>query len=236
MEKQNNPEWPLIYQAMINILNDVAPISKEKKNQQQGFMYRGIDDMYNELHAVFAKHGVFPTSEVLEITREDRVTSKGTSMIYTVQKIKYTFWAADGSNVSSILTGEASDSGDKSSNKSMSIAFKYALMQSLLIPTEELKESDPDAESVASKPKPQAAKNNSTRGSKSGDDDAQTNNKPTLSQTHKNYKKIINQLAVKEVTIDVVQEHFNISDDLKKQMSKDTKARMKELKEEAANG
>lgn len=36
------------------------------------------------------------------------------------------------------------DSGDKSSNKAMSVAFKYACFQALCIPTEEMK--DPDGE------------------------------------------------------------------------------------------
>lgn len=44
-----------IYDAMACILSDVEGIKKEKKNQQQGFMFRGIDDMYNCLHDLFAK-------------------------------------------------------------------------------------------------------------------------------------------------------------------------------------
>ena len=39
---------PKIYEALINIMGEITPIKKEKKNQQQGFMYRGIDDFMNE--------------------------------------------------------------------------------------------------------------------------------------------------------------------------------------------
>ena len=58
--------------------------------------------------------------------------------------MKYTFYAEDGSSVSAVVQGEGMDSADKSSNKAMSVAFKYACFQVLCIPTEEMK--DPDAE------------------------------------------------------------------------------------------
>src|SRR5574344_525600 len=133
-----------IFEAMTSILNDVEGIKKDKKNQQQGFLFRGIDDMYNCLHDLFAKHKVFISSEVLETKREERLTKSGGNLIYTVLTIKFTFFTIDGSSVSSTLIGEAMDSADKSCNKAMSVALKYALMQTFLIPTEELK--DPDSE------------------------------------------------------------------------------------------
>lgn len=134
-----------IYQSLAAIMNEVEAIGKNKKNAQQGFMYRGIDDLYNDLQPKFAKHKVFIASEVLEIMREERQTKSGGSLTYTILKVKFTFYAEDGSNVSSVMVGEAMDSGDKGSNKAMSIALKYCLFQLLLIPTEEVKESDPDA-------------------------------------------------------------------------------------------
>ena len=53
-------------------------------------------------------------------------------------------YAPDGSNVSCVVVGEAMDSGDKSCNKAMSAAFKYAAFQLFCIPTEEM--LDPDNE------------------------------------------------------------------------------------------
>jgi hypothetical protein len=140
-----------IYNRMIKILQDVEFIKKDKKNIQQGFMFRGIDDMYNSLHELFAKHEVFICSDVLELNREERQTAKGGNLIYTVLKIKFTFQTLDGSSVESIMIGEAMDSGDKSANKAMSTALKYALMQAFLIPTEDLKDSDNDTYQVAKK-------------------------------------------------------------------------------------
>jgi hypothetical protein len=50
---------------------------------------------------------------------------------------------SDGSSVTTVITGEAMDSGDKATNKAMSVALKYALLQMFLIPTDDMR--DPDA-------------------------------------------------------------------------------------------
>lgn len=134
-----------IYQAITGIISEVGAIGKEKKNQQQGFMYRGIDDVLNALQPLFAKHKIFIVPEVLEQIREDRQTARGGNLIYSICKVKYTFYAEDGSFVSATVIGEGMDSGDKATNKAMSVAMKYACFQVFCIPTEEMK--DPDSES-----------------------------------------------------------------------------------------
>ena len=137
----------LIGQAM----RDVGAIGKDSKNQQQGFMYRGIDAVMNALNPVMSKLGLFIVPEVLEQTREERVNAKGTTLLYSILKMKYTMYAPDGSNVSCIVLGEGMDTGDKASNKAMSVALKYAMFQLFMIPTEEM--VDPDSEVHEVKPK-----------------------------------------------------------------------------------
>ena len=145
-----------IYAAINGIMEEIGAIGKTSKNQQQGFMYRGIDAVMNALQPALVKHKVFVVPEILEQKREERVTGKGGNLIYSVLKIKYTFYAEDGSSVSATVIGEGMDSGDKASNKAMSVAFKYACFQVLCIPTEEMK--DPDAETPPeSLPKPTQA-------------------------------------------------------------------------------
>lgn len=133
----------LICKKMAQILAETTAIAKNKKNTQQNFMFRGIDDVMNELHANFAKHGVFITTEIIDVKREERQTKSGGTMLHQFQTLKFTFWAEDGSNVSSTVIGEAMDSGDKAGNKCMSIALKYTLLQAFLIPTEDM--IDPDS-------------------------------------------------------------------------------------------
>lgn len=132
-----------IFQQIPKVMADMDAISKDRTNQQQGWKFRGIDDIYNCLHSVLAKHGVFTAPEVLDSTREERATKSGSIMMYSVMKIRFRFYADDGSFFDTIMIGEASDSGDKASNKSMAIAHKYALLQVFAIPTED--DKDPDA-------------------------------------------------------------------------------------------
>ncbi len=133
-----------IFQSITKILEEVPAIGKNKKNTTQNFMFRGIDDVMNTFQPLLAKHKVFIVPQVLEQTREERQTSKGGTLIYSICKIKYTFYAEDGSSIEAIVIGEGMDSGDKATNKAMAIAMKYAMFQVFCIPTEEMK--DPDSE------------------------------------------------------------------------------------------
>jgi hypothetical protein len=144
---------PLIYTAISSVMNECGAITKAQKNAQQGFMYRGIDAVMNALQPVMVTNGIFVVPEVLEHSREERQTAKGGTLLYSVMTIRYTFYAKDGSSVCATVIGEGMDSGDKASNKAMSVAFKYACFQVFCIPTEEMK--DPDAETPPlSTPKP----------------------------------------------------------------------------------
>ena len=137
-------EEKLIFQKMTSILKETKAITKSEKNQQQGFKFRGIDNVMNELHELFAKNDVFILQEVQDFTVDARPTAKGGTLFYTRAKIKFRYMTTDGSFVETVNVGEAMDSGDKGMNKAMSIALKYSLLQMFLIPTEEPKDPDRD--------------------------------------------------------------------------------------------
>lgn len=134
-----------IFESINAIMAECPAIAKAQKNSQQGFMYRGVDVVMNVFQPLLAKYKVFVVPEVLDAMREDRQTKNGGNLIYTILKVKYTFYAEDGSHIEATVQGEGMDSADKSGNKAMSVAFKYAMFQVFCIPTEEMK--DPDAES-----------------------------------------------------------------------------------------
>jgi hypothetical protein len=136
-------ESPKIYRAVIDAMGQISAVSKSRTNGTQGFAYRGIDDVMNELHGILAKSRIFIVPTVLAEERTTGTTSRGGTMFYTRLKIKFTFYADDGSNVESVVIGEAMDTGDKASNKALSIGLKYALLQVFCIPTED--DKDPDA-------------------------------------------------------------------------------------------
>lgn len=141
-----------IHEAICAAMARTKAIGKDKKNQQQGFKYRGVDDVMNALQPVFAEMLIFCTPKVIDVQREERTTKNGGAMTYTVVTVEYTFYAVDGSSVSCIVCGEGMDSADKSTSKAMSIAFKYACFQLLCIPTEDTA-PDPDAEYHEKAPK-----------------------------------------------------------------------------------
>lgn len=120
----------------------VGVVKKDRKNKLQNYNFRGIDDMYNALNDHMAKEGIFATSRVLNVKREERPSKSGGVLIYSILTMRFRFFASDGSSVSSVTIGEAMDSGDKSMNKAMSTAYKYALMQIFCIPTEEEKDTE----------------------------------------------------------------------------------------------
>lgn len=136
-------EGKLIFSKMANILKETKAITKNEKNLQQGFKFRGIDNVMNELHEIFSKNEVFILQEVKDFTTENRPTKSGGTNTFTRATITFRYMTTDGSFVETTNVGEAMDSGDKGMNKAMSIALKYSLLQMFLIPTEEQK--DPDA-------------------------------------------------------------------------------------------
>lgn len=142
----DQPQPTGIYQAMAAILAEIPSIGKDNRNKDQGFQYRGIDDVYNALHPLLARHKVFMAPTVLSRTSEDRTTAKGGVMQCVTLSVEYRFFHADGSFISCTVMGEGRDISDKATNKAMASAHKYALLQTFCIPTEDIGQDDPDAE------------------------------------------------------------------------------------------
>lgn len=131
-----------VFEAIASAMLDINPVGKDQFNQMQKFNYRGIDDVYNSLHPILAKYGLFSVPEVLEEKTEERVSKSGGNLIYRILKIKFTMYAADGSFICGTVVGEGMDPGDKAANKAMAVAHKYFLSQLFAIPTAET--ADPD--------------------------------------------------------------------------------------------
>lgn len=135
-------------------MSEVGAIGKSRKNQQQGYSFRGIDDAYNALHGPLSENGVFIVPAVTKREVVERQTAKGSALFYTTLHVDFTLYAPDGSSVIASTVGEAMDMADKSSNKAMSAAMKYMLLQVFCIPTEEPKDTENDSPEVASQAAP----------------------------------------------------------------------------------
>ncbi len=139
-----------IYQAIIDIMEDMPPISKDRTAQgAQAYKFRGIDDIIIVLKPLLVKHKVFVVPKIVgEIKREERETSNGKAMYITIITMQFTYYTVDGSFIESVTVGEAMDLSDKSANKAMSAAFKYSLLDVFAIPTDEPKDTENDTHEV----------------------------------------------------------------------------------------
>ena len=137
----------IVYQKIAAITAELSKIgiSKDSKNQSQGYAFRGIDAVYGALSPLLAKHGLCILPRVKDRQVIERQNKSGTALFYVTLTVEFDFVASeDGSKHTVITVGEAMDSGDKASNKAMSAAYKYAAFQAFCIPTE----GDNDADST----------------------------------------------------------------------------------------
>ena len=128
-----------VYEAIAVVTANLAKdgIGKDRKNEAQGYKFRGIDDVYNALAPFLAAAKLCILPNVQERVVVERVNAKGTVLLYVTVKVDFAFVSAeDGSDHHVVTYGEAMDSGDKATNKAMSAAYKYAAMQAFCIPTE----------------------------------------------------------------------------------------------------
>ncbi|MGY9707371.1 ERF family protein [Citrobacter freundii] len=141
-------EQKKVYSAISAVAKEMATngISKDRRNQQQGFNFRGIDQVYNALAPALVNHGLLILPRITERSVTERTTQKGGVLFYVVVKAEFDFVSTEDGSIHTVTTyGEAMDSGDKATNKAMSIAYKYAAFQAFCIPTEETA-IDADAE------------------------------------------------------------------------------------------
>lgn len=137
----------LIYKKMSDVMKDIGHVGKDSKNTAQGFKFRGIDSFVNALYPALTKHGVFMAPRCVREEHEVKevVRSSGKTGVdkYVTIMMEYDFFAEDGSKVTvGPVPAEGLDSGDKATNKALSAALKYALIQTFSVPTEDMEEAD----------------------------------------------------------------------------------------------
>jgi hypothetical protein len=141
-----------VYKAIAAVAGDLAKngIAKKNENKEQRYKFRGIDDVYNAIAPLLSTHGLVILPRFVERTTTERSTQKGGVLFYSVVRGEFDFIATEDGSCHTIVTyGEAMDSGDKSTNKAMSAAYKYAAFQAFSIPTEGDNDADATTHDVA---------------------------------------------------------------------------------------
>lgn len=143
-----------VYKAIAAVQGELAKvgIAKNRRNSQgSGYNFRGIDDVYSALSPLLAQHGLVVVPRMIEREQVERSSKNGGALFYTTVKAEFDFVAVeDGSKHTACTYGEAMDSGDKSTNKAMSAAYKYAAFMTFAIPTEGDNDADETTHDVAS--------------------------------------------------------------------------------------
>jgi hypothetical protein len=142
-----------VYEAIVAVTSAMAQegISKSRSNQQQGYKFRSVDDVYAAVGRHLAANKLCMLPRVTDRATAERPTKSGGVSTYTTLTVEFDLVSAvDGSSHTICTVGEAMDSADKSSNKSMSAAFKYACFLAFQIPTE----GDNDADFFHHEPTP----------------------------------------------------------------------------------
>lgn len=142
-----------VYKAIAAVMGDLAKsgIAKDQTNTFDKYKFRGIDDVYNTLAPLLAKHGLLILPRITERNVVERESAKGGALFYVTVKAEFDFVCAeDGSKHTVVAFGEAMDRGDKGTNKAMTAAYKYACFEAFCIPTEGSEDADSETHEVKS--------------------------------------------------------------------------------------
>lgn len=143
-----------VYKAIAKVQSLLAKegISKDHRNSQQGYSFRGIDDAYNTLAPLLSANGLCILPNVLERSQTKEITKSGSTLFYTCVKTRFTFICVEDGSCHDVETyGEAMDSADKSTNKAMSAAYKYMCFQVFCIPTKGDNDADATTHNLSAK-------------------------------------------------------------------------------------
>lgn len=216
-ESSPNKSVKKVYQAISSVANEIITnggIAKEKpakkgKTATYGapdYAFRSIDQVYNALSPALVKHKLIILPRMIDRKVTERISSNGKTLFYVVVTGEFDFIAIeDGSMVTIRTYGEAMDSGDKATNKAMSVAYKYAAFQAFCIPTEEtIQDADKENHEVL----PVSEQNQSQ---------PQTQAKPVLTPTSKAWEKAINSF-IQNGNLDIVKQHAIVSPEIEQQI------------------
>ena len=123
-----------VIEALTRVVRDMPGIGRESRSEQ-GYQYRGIEAITQEVQTLFGTHGVVFVPRVLNRTVKE-FTINNRPWTEDCLEVMFTVYGPGGVNdcieVGPVF-GLGRDNSDKGANKSMTQAFKYALLQTLCI-------------------------------------------------------------------------------------------------------
>jgi hypothetical protein len=125
-----------IHEAKLAAMRAISKvgIAKLRKNKDQGYNFRGIEDAMNEMSPILIAAGITVTPCYSDLTVSAGESKSGTKLRFATVKGSFTFKAADGSSEVTECYGEGMDSSDKAVSKAQSVAYRTALFETFVVP------------------------------------------------------------------------------------------------------
>ncbi len=135
-----------VHQAIIETGRLLKAVAKDQRNKEQNFQYRSIHGLLNALQPAMAEAGLYCHLVKYENLQEETwKTRNGATGRRCTLDAFYKFTAEDGSNIETMVPGEAFDYGDKGIGKALVYAQKNLVLQTFMVPTEDTKDPDENA-------------------------------------------------------------------------------------------
>lgn len=112
-------------------------ISKDSKQKFQNYDYRGVDQVLGVISALHVKYGInVKVDNIIDFNMEHRVDGKGKAVIHMTALYHWCFQNSDDQKDADFCMsiGEGMDTGDKSSGKMQSYAYKNMMFYRYEIP------------------------------------------------------------------------------------------------------
>jgi len=114
-----------VYAAIAQVMTELAKrgLPKHRRNETDGYAFRGIDDLYNALSKALAKHRLCILPQILERNVAERRGAGGELLSHVTVKAAFVFVAVEDGSTHTVETyGEAIDNSDKATANAMSAA------------------------------------------------------------------------------------------------------------------
>ncbi|MEH0470852.1 ERF family protein [Streptomyces sp. B21-097] len=124
-------DQPRVFTAISAVMRDAMPVGKDRRNEQQNYAFRGIDDVMSAMAGPMRAHGVF-----ILPTIADHQQQRDGKMTRTLITMRYRIYGPAGDCLIADVPGEAFDYADKATNKAQSAALKYLMFTLFMLPVD----------------------------------------------------------------------------------------------------
>lgn len=141
-EPQNTTDLTKIIPALVKAAQGIGWISPDKRNDFHRYDYASASKIVGEVRDALLANGIMVMPTVVTRDTMEAKDGRGKVISVTYVELLVRFIHISGQSIHAVFHGEGQDNGDKSFYKAYTGALKYALLQTLMIPTGDDPEED----------------------------------------------------------------------------------------------